>query len=62
LVRQLGEGGMGQVREAQDEKLGRQVAVKEISLLAGTGGRGGETRARFLREARSTAGLRHPTS
>ncbi|MGW7529938.1 serine/threonine-protein kinase [Streptomyces sp. NPDC054783] len=60
LVRQLGEGGMGQVWEAQDETLGRPVAVKVISLLAGGGSRGDEARARFLREARITAQLQHP--
>ncbi|MFE7464541.1 serine/threonine-protein kinase [Streptomyces sp. NPDC057499] len=60
LVRQLGEGGMGEVWEAQDETLDRRVAVKVISLLAGGGSRGSEARARFLREARITAGLQHP--
>ncbi|MEV0626667.1 WD40 repeat domain-containing serine/threonine protein kinase [Nonomuraea wenchangensis] len=60
LVRQLGEGGMGQVWEAQDETLGRPVAVKVISLLAGGGSLGDEARARFLREARITARLQHP--
>ncbi len=51
---------MGQVWEAQDETLGRPVAVKVISLLAGGGSRGDEVRARFLREARITARLQHP--
>ncbi|MFB8272920.1 serine/threonine-protein kinase [Streptomyces sp. NPDC055955] len=60
LVRQLGEGGMGEVWEAQDETLDRHVAVKVISLLAGGGSRGSEARARFLREARITARLQHP--
>lgn len=60
LVRQLGEGGMGHVWEARDETLGRAVAVKVISLLAGGGSRGDEARARFLREARITAQLQHP--
>ncbi|MFF3838210.1 protein kinase [Streptomyces sp. NPDC001930] len=60
LVRQLGEGGMGHVWEAQDESLGRRVAVKVISLLAGGGSRGGDARARFLREAQITAQLQHP--
>ncbi|MGA5823362.1 serine/threonine-protein kinase [Kitasatospora sp. NPDC094028] len=60
LLQQLGEGGMGQVWEALDETLGRNVAVKVISLLAGDGSRGGEARARFLREARITAQLQHP--
>ncbi|MFF6944929.1 protein kinase domain-containing protein [Streptomyces lavendulae] len=59
-MRQLGEGGMGQVWEAQDTTLGRPVAVKVISLLAGGGSRGNEARARFLREARITAQLQHP--
>ncbi|MER5206059.1 serine/threonine-protein kinase [Streptomyces sp. NPDC002825] len=60
LLRQLGEGGMGQVWEARDEVLGRLVAVKVIALLAGGGSRGDEARTRFLREARITAALQHP--
>ncbi|MFE1293849.1 serine/threonine-protein kinase [Streptomyces sp. NPDC058731] len=60
LVRQLGEGGMGQVWQARDETLDRSVAVKIVSLLAGGGSRGDEARARFLREARITARLQHP--
>lgn len=60
LVRQLGEGGMGEVWEAQDETLDRRVAVKVISLLGGGGSRASEARARFLREARITARLQHP--
>ncbi|MEV8210223.1 serine/threonine-protein kinase [Streptomyces sp. NPDC079189] len=60
LVRELGKGGMGQVWEARDERLGRPIAVKVISLLAGGGSRGDEARARFQREAKITAGLHHP--
>ncbi|MGP4115328.1 WD40 repeat domain-containing serine/threonine protein kinase [Streptomyces sp. 4N509B] len=59
LVRRLGQGGMGEVWEALDETLGRPVAVKLISVLAGGGSQGDDIRARFLREARITAGLQH---
>ncbi|MCH0538036.1 protein kinase [Streptomyces sp. MUM 203J] len=61
MLRPLGEGGMGQVWEARDETLERLVAVKVISLLAGGGSRGDDARARFLREARITAALQHPS-
>ncbi|MFD7296420.1 PQQ-binding-like beta-propeller repeat protein [Streptomyces sp. NPDC059897] len=60
LVRPLGQGGMGEVWEARDEVLGRPVAVKVISMLAGGGSGADDARARFLREARITAALQHP--
>ncbi|MHC5262654.1 protein kinase domain-containing protein [Streptomyces sp. UC4497] len=60
LVGPLGQGGMGEVWEARDEVLGRPVAVKVISMLAGGGSTADEARARFLREARITAALQHP--
>ena len=53
----LGEGGMGVVYRAFDERLERAVAVK---VLATTQADAPEARARFLREARRTAQLRHP--
>jgi serine/threonine-protein kinase len=53
----IGEGGMGAVYLATDTRLGRQVALKAISP---TVARTEESRARFLREARSAAALCHP--
>ncbi|MEM7152476.1 MAG: serine/threonine-protein kinase [Myxococcota bacterium] len=57
LVRILGRGGMGAVWEAEHTSLGTPVAVKLIKPELADGER---TRARFLREARSAAGLRSP--
>ena len=57
LDEKLGEGGMGLVFRAWDQRLERSVAIKFISerLLADTGARG-----RFLREARTASALNHP--
>jgi serine/threonine-protein kinase len=53
----LGEGGMGTVFVARDERLGRRVAVKRIPPLALKD----PTRMRrFQREARTLASLNHP--
>lgn len=57
LVRLLGEGGMGSVYLAEDETLGRQVAIKVVSAKLAAEA---EARARFLREARSMATVEHP--
>lgn len=48
----LGQGGMGEVYGAWDERLQRHVAVKRL--------RGGVDRRRLLAEARATARLDHP--
>lgn len=57
LARRLGEGGMGEVFLAWDERLGRRVAVKRI--LRGTPTP--RDRERFFREARAAARLSHPS-
>ncbi len=57
LVRKLGEGGMGVVFEAEDERLGRSVAIKILpESLAGSPNR----LARFEREAKLLASLNDP--
>src|SRR5687767_3695591 len=56
IDRKLGEGGMGVVYAARDERLERTVAVKMMSSLADD-----ETaRRRFWREARAAASVNHP--
>jgi serine/threonine protein kinase len=56
VLRVLGEGGMGLVLEAEDVALQRRIALKvmrpEIAARS-------EGRQRFLREARTAAGLSH---
>jgi hypothetical protein len=61
LVTPLGRGGMGQVWEGRDERLGRPVAVKLLTseALAAVPQPDGAVR-RFTREAAVTAGLAHP--
>ncbi len=55
----LGRGGMGEVREAHDERLGRPVAVKLLHpLMAGDDA----ARHRFEDEARAAAQLVHPNA
>lgn len=57
VTRPLGEGGMGAVYEARDERLGRAVALKVIhaDLVRSPG-----IRERFYREARVAASVNHP--
>jgi tetratricopeptide (TPR) repeat protein/predicted Ser/Thr protein kinase len=57
VTRMLGEGGMGAVYLAEDQALGRRVAVKVVSdrFTARP-----SARERFIREARSMATVEHP--
>lgn len=53
----LGRGGMAEVRDAWDNRLGRPVAVK---LLYPSMNTQPDTRRRFATEARAAAALNHP--
>lgn len=57
IVAALGAGGMGEVYEARDTRLGRSVAVKVLptDTLPSE-----EVRRRFEREARVVSQLSHP--
>ena len=56
IGRKLGEGGMGVVYAARDERLERSVAVKTMSSVA----KDDTARKRFWREARAAASVNHP--
>ena len=57
LERELGRGGMGVVYLARDVQLDRHVAIKVLPTHLAEQP---ESRQRFLREARTAAGLSHP--
>jgi eukaryotic-like serine/threonine-protein kinase len=54
---QLGKGGMGEVYQAKDQKLGRDVAIK---VLPEEFAKDTDRVARFQREAKLLASLNHP--
>src|ERR1017187_4332791 len=56
IVRKIGEGGMGVVYEAWDERLERAVALKTIRGVSEKE----ESRRRLWHEARSLARVSHP--
>jgi eukaryotic-like serine/threonine-protein kinase len=56
IVAPVGKGGMGEVYQARDTRLGREVAVKVLPQSFATEA----ARERFHREARAASALNHP--
>ncbi|GAH10191.1 unnamed protein product [marine sediment metagenome] len=57
VLERLGQGGMAEVYKAYHPRLDRYVAIKVLHSYLATGE---EFLARFEREARAVAALRHP--
>src|SRR6185295_6438573 len=57
VLSKLGEGGMGEVYRARDERLGRDVALKVLPVAVANDR---ERLARFEREAKLLGSLNHP--
>src|SRR5512139_1611650 len=57
IISRLGKGGMGEVYQAKDKKLGRDVAIK---VLPKEFAQDADRVARFQREAKLLASLNHP--
>ena len=58
IIRRLGQGGMGEVNEAEDQKLGPHVAIK---ILPESTRKDASALERFWREARAASSLNHPS-
>lgn len=57
VLGEIGSGGMGRVLLAEDDRLGRKVAVKTLHPCYADSA---ELRTRFMREARAMAAINHP--
>src|SRR5262245_11114289 len=57
ILSKIGEGGMGEVWRARDQKLGRDVAIK---VLPAAFSEDKNRLARFEQEAQAAGGLNHP--
>jgi len=57
VFEKLGEGGMGEVYRARDEKLNRDVAIKALPTALS---QDGDRLRRFEQEAQAAGALNHP--